>query len=62
MLDIFFKGEYMLKFNDGVNVDTSKELRTLRLHDGLYVVGGGMLIPVNDQKEADELLKELKGE
>jgi len=50
----------MLKFSDGVNINTSGELRKLRLSDGLYVVGQGMLIPVNDDKEAEELIKKLK--
>lgn len=48
----------MLQFNDGVNIDTSGELRILRLRDGYYVVGKGMLIPVADREEARELIEE----
>jgi hypothetical protein len=51
----------MLRFNDGININTDGELRTLRLRDGWYVVGKGMLVPVADEKEANELLDKLKG-
>jgi hypothetical protein len=46
----------MLKFSDGVEIDTSGPLRPLHLHDGWYVVGGGMLIAVDSlQKARDEI-------
>ena len=48
----------MLRFNDGVNIDTSGELRILRLKDGYYVVGQGTCIPVRDREEAREVIKE----
>ena len=51
----------ILRFSDGVNIDTSGELRVLRLKDGYYVVGNGMLIPVDSREEALEFIKE-KGE
>ena len=41
-----------LHFSDGVSIDTSGPLRVLELEDGFYVVGKGMLIPVNSQTEA----------
>jgi hypothetical protein len=44
----------ILRFNDGVNIDTSGPLRPLHLHDGWYVVGEGYFIPVKDRREADE--------
>lgn len=50
----------MLRFSDGVNVDTTGPLRPLRLSDGWYVVGEGLLIPVNDKIEAREVIKEMK--
>ena len=56
------KGEKMIRFSDGVNIDTSGELRVMRLRDGYYVVGQGMLIPVYDRKEAKEVIKEMKNE
>lgn len=49
-----------MKFSDGVCVDTSGELRTLELADGLYVVGQGFLLPVISQEEADETIREFK--
>ena len=52
----------MLQFNDGVSIDTSGELRILRLRDGYYVVGQGMCIPVVDREEASELIAEMKND
>jgi hypothetical protein len=49
----------MLRFNDGVNIDTSGPLRTLRLKDGYYVVGQGMCIPVADREEARAIIEEM---
>ena len=55
------KGEIsMLRFNDGVEIDTSGELRMLRLSDGYYVVGQGYLIPVDDRSQALVLISKLK--
>ena len=50
----------MLRFSDGITIDTTGELRTMRLKDGWYVVGKGMLMPVSSRKEGMELIKELK--
>jgi hypothetical protein len=50
----------MINFDDGEKVDTSGELKILRLRDGfLYVVGKGMCIPVNSLKEGKEVIEEL---
>ena len=40
-----------LKFSDGIEIDTSGELRLLELYDGWYVVGEGKLIPLKDEGE-----------
>ena len=48
----------MLHFCDGVSIDTSGPLRLLHLHDGWYVVGGGLLMPANDLSHAEFLLRE----
>jgi len=56
-----FKTFEGLKFSDGVEVDTSGEIRTLELKDGWYVTGGGMLVPVKDEQEAIQMVKDLKG-
>ena len=50
----------MLKFSDGMEFDTSGVPRDVRKSDGLYVVGNGMLIPVEDEKEAKETLESLR--
>jgi hypothetical protein len=52
-----------LSFSDGIEIDTSGELRLLELYDGWYVVGEGRLIPVEDEDEGvriiDLILKKL---
>ena len=48
-----------MRFSDGMTFDTSGPLRIVRKSDGLYVVGNGMLIPVNDYDEAEELIQNL---
>ena len=49
-----------LKFSDGMEFDTSGPLRITSRSDGLYVVGEGMLIPVNSHEEAEEIIKQKK--
>lgn len=48
-----------LKFSDGIEIDTSGELRLLELYDGWYVVGEGKLIPVIDEEEGQDKIKQL---
>jgi hypothetical protein len=52
-----------LRFDDGIEIDTSGELRLLELYDGWYVVGEGRLIPVKDEEagkiQIDDLLNEM---
>ena len=50
----------MMKFSDGMQFDTSRATpRVERRRDGLYVVGAGMLIPVETYEEAEHVLAEL---
>ena len=49
----------MLRFNDGEVFNTSGPLRTEHRSDGWYVIGKGMLIPVNSEKDGIELIKTL---
>jgi len=49
----------MLRFNDGVTIDTSGEYRPLKLKDGWYVVGQGSCMPVESRQEALELIARL---
>jgi uncharacterized protein YgfB (UPF0149 family) len=52
----------MLNFNDGMSINTDGELRTIKKSDGLYIVGKGMCIPVNDYDEANEIINDMKSE
>jgi hypothetical protein len=54
-------GTGMLRFSDGMEFDTSGELRVECRSDGCYVVGEGMFIPVSDRKEGEEVIKEMAG-
>ena len=47
-----------IKFSDGMEFDTSGPLRKEERSDGWYIVGENRLIPVSDEKEADEYLSE----
>lgn len=49
----------ILKFTDEENFDTSGKIRKEIRKDGWYVIGNGMLIPVKDEKAADEMVKKL---
>lgn len=50
----------MIRFNDGVEFDTSGPLRVASRHDGIYVVGDGMLIPVRDMADAEQTIAKFK--
>ncbi len=52
----------MLRFSDGISIDTRGHLRPLKLHDGWYVVGEGSLMPVESLEEAKEVIRKMKGE
>lgn len=51
-----------MKFSDGVEFDTSGELRVEYRHDGAYVVGNGLLIPVKDKAEGERIITDLSKE
>lgn len=46
----------MLHFNDGISIDTSGKLRILKLYDGYYIVGEGMLLPMDSYEECQEYI------
>lgn len=50
----------MLRFNDGVNIDTRGEYKVILLKDGHYVVGHGICIPVDSYEEGKEVIESLK--
>ena len=47
----------ILKFSDGISIDTSGPLRVLELSDGFYVTGCGFLIPVESEEKALEVIQ-----
>jgi len=49
-----------MTFTDGVSFDTDGPYRVERRHDGFYMVGGGMLCPVNSHEEGYEMIRGLK--
>mgnify|MGYP001283900713 CR=1 FL=1 len=49
----------MLRFNDGITIDTSGPLRTMRLSDGWYVVGDGLLMAADDREDAELIVADL---
>ena len=49
----------MLKFDDGVSIDTSGKLRIIKLTDGFYVTGMGFLIPVASREEGEETIRDM---
>src|SRR6266851_4477934 len=48
-----------MKFTDGVEFNLEGPLRVESRSDGLYVVGRGMLVPVESMGEARSLIAEL---
>lgn len=50
----------LMRFSDGVEIDTGGEPRILELADGLYVTGKGVLIPVKDREEAEQTIRDMK--
>ena len=50
----------MLRFSDGVNINTSGPLRVTHLKDGYYVVGEGMCCPVDNYAEGIQLIDDCK--
>lgn len=50
----------MLRFTDGIEIDTGGPARRLELEDGLYVVGQGHLIPVSNENEVVATIARLK--
>jgi len=49
-----------MRFSDGIKFNTSGPLRLTRRRDGWYVVGEGMLLPVDSPKEGREIIKQMK--
>jgi hypothetical protein len=58
------KGKDMsiLRFTDGVQIETSGDYRIILLKDGYYIVGQGMCSPEPSLEAAQATLKQLKKE
>ena len=52
----------ILRFSDGMTLDTSGPLRVVLKKDGHYVLGQGMSIPVDSHEEGLKIIKEHQGE
>jgi hypothetical protein len=48
-----------LKFNDGVEFDTSGGLRVEKRRDGYYVVGKGMMCPVDSYEDGEKWIAHM---
>ena len=49
-----------LNFSDGMKFDTSGPLRLTHRKDGWYVIGTGLLMPVDSAQEGREYIAELR--
>lgn len=48
-----------VKFSDGMEFDMSGQYRLTHRSDGWYVVGRGLLMPVNDPEEGRKVMAEM---
>lgn len=48
-----------MEFSDGMKFNTDGEYRLTHRSDGWYVVGGGMLLPVNDPEHGRKVMSEM---
>ena len=46
-----------LTFSDGMTFDTSGPLRIVQKYDGLYVVGEGIMFPIEDREEGEKVIE-----
>ena len=51
-----------LRFSDGSRFDTSGEYRVVKRADGYYVLGHGMMCPVDSREEGLSLIQDLRKE
>lgn len=49
----------ILRFNDGVTFNTDGPLRVVRKRDGYYVVGEGMMCPVDTYEEGRQWVQQM---
>lgn len=51
-----------LKFSDGEEFNVNCPLHKEHRHDGWYVVGSGLLIPVTTEEDADKTINDMRKE
>lgn len=49
-----------MKFSDGMEFDTSGQYQLTHRSDGWYVVGKGLLMPVNTPEEGQKVISEMQ--
>jgi len=49
-----------LSFSDWMEINTDGKLRVVKMSDGFYVVGEGMMIPVESRAEGQEVIREME--
>ena len=49
-----------MRFSDGMTFDKSGPLRLTKRRDGWYVIGQGMLLPVESVEEGREIIAQMK--
>ena len=50
----------LLRFSDGVEIFTGGQYRIIEEIDGLFVTGGGKLVPVKSRQEGEEIILQIK--
>ena len=49
-----------LRLPDGMTVETSGEYRTIRKRDGWYVVGHGHCMPIENEQEGENIIRDMQ--
>jgi hypothetical protein len=50
----------LLRFSDGIEIFTGGHYRIIEEIDGLFVTGGGKLVPVKSRQEGEEIIRQVK--
>jgi hypothetical protein len=50
----------IIKFSDGISINTDGKFKVIHISDGWYVVGKGMMIPVDDYEDGRETINNMK--
>jgi len=50
----------LLRFSDGIEIFTGGHYRIIEEIDGLFVTGGGKLVPVKSREEGEEIIRQIQ--